>query len=81
MPASSSFSHAGLSPERQEHLAGTLRRARLAASLTQEGLAAASGITTQHIRRIEGARVNPTLGTLYALTDAMGVAVVDLLPR
>jgi transcriptional regulator with XRE-family HTH domain len=70
-----------LSQERRAYLADALRTARQACALTQEGLAEVSGVTTEQIQRIEGARTNPTLGTLYALTDALDVAVADLLPE
>ena len=49
--------------------------------MTQERLAEASGVTTPHIARIEGSRGNPTLATLYALADALGITAADLLTK
>jgi transcriptional regulator with XRE-family HTH domain len=52
-----------------------LRRER---NLTQEQVAAFSGISQQYISGIESGRRNPTLTTLQALAKALGVSHVDL---
>lgn len=53
-------------------------RLRREKSLTQEQVAASSGISQQYISGIESGRRNPTLTTLYALAEALGVSHVDL---
>ena len=49
-----------------------LRRAR---SMTQQQLAAASGIRQSEISRIEGGNGNPTLKTIGALARALGAVL------
>lgn len=57
-----------------------IRRARQATHLTQEALAQASGVGPEHIQRIERGAANPTLATLYAISDALQVHLRTLLP-
>jgi transcriptional regulator with XRE-family HTH domain len=52
---------------------------RLAAGLTQQQLASASGIAQADISRIERGQSNPTTETLEALAGPLGVAL-DLVP-
>ncbi len=52
---------------------------RLAAGLTQQQLAAISGIAQADISRIERGQANPTAETLEALAGPLG-ATVDLVP-
>jgi len=52
---------------------------RLAAGLTQQQLAAASGIAQADISRIERGQANPTTETLEALAVPLGVTL-DLVP-
>lgn len=52
---------------------------RLAAGLTQQQLASASGIAQADISRIERGQANPTTETLEALGDPLGVGL-DLVP-
>ena len=52
---------------------------RLAAGLTQQQLASASGIAQADISRIERGQSNPTAETLAALTGPLGVTL-DLVP-
>lgn len=54
-------------------------QARLAAGLTQEQLASASGVAQADISRIERGQANPTTGTLEALATPLGVTL-DLVP-
>ena len=64
-------------------MARALRRLRLDAGLTQEALAYAAGISRNHVQLLErgvGGGANPRLSTLYALADALGCKVIDLLP-
>lgn len=54
---------------------GTLiRRARLAAGMSQNDVEDASGIPKARLSRYENDHVVPTIGTLEALADAIGVA-------
>ncbi len=59
--------------EDRYRLAAALIGRRLALHMTQQQLAAASGIRQSEISRIEGGNGNPTLKTLSALTAALGV--------
>lgn len=52
---------------------------RLAAGLTQEQLASASGVAQADISRIERGQANPTTQTLDALAGPLGVTL-DLVP-
>jgi transcriptional regulator with XRE-family HTH domain len=57
-----------------------IRRLRLQARLTQEGLAHRVGVTTHTIWRLEkDAIFNPRLDTVRAIAKALGVDVLDLL--
>lgn len=53
-------------------------RLRREKNLTQEQVAALSGISQQYISGLESGRRNPTLITLYELAKALGVSHVDL---
>jgi transcriptional regulator with XRE-family HTH domain len=69
---------------RTKEIADALRHHRAAAGLTQEQLAHAAGISRNHLQLLErgvGEIANPRLATIYALANALGVAVIDLLPR
>ena len=78
MPAQKSSTHAPLSAEAAKVLASAVRDARKSAGLTQEALGERSGLSIQHIRRIEAASANPTLGSLEAVAKALQVSLVDL---
>jgi len=49
-----------------------LRRARLAAGLTQAALAARAGVSQQQIAKLEKPGENPSIGTLKKVARAMG---------
>jgi ribosome-binding protein aMBF1 (putative translation factor) len=51
-----------------------LLKQRLSAGLTQQQLAAASGVAQADISRIEHGQANPTADTLNALARPLGVA-------
>ncbi|MDQ1121828.1 helix-turn-helix domain-containing protein [Microbacterium trichothecenolyticum] len=67
-------------------LGAALRRARLAAGLTQEEVAVRARISLFTYQKLEkgesnpGTPANPRLQTLLALSAALGVSVVDLVP-
>jgi XRE family aerobic/anaerobic benzoate catabolism transcriptional regulator len=71
--------HNALSAERATALGQHVRTARTGAGLTQEDLAAASNLTVQHLQKVERGTGNPTLATVYALADALGIPVGSLL--
>ena len=61
-------------------LGEAIRAARQERQLTQEGLAAATGLTPEHLRFIELGRGNPTLATVYAIADSLGVPAHSVIP-
>ena len=70
-------------PARSREIADTLRELRSQSGYTQEELALAAGISRNHLQLLErgvGRVANPRLATLYALADALGVRVIELLP-
>jgi transcriptional regulator with XRE-family HTH domain len=52
-----------------------LKKIRREQNITQEQLAFESGIALSQIARIETARINPTLSTVFALAKAMNVSL------
>lgn len=60
-------------------LGARLRQLRHARRLTQEQLAERAGLSYKFVGELERGRGNPTLTTLAALSDALGVRLVDLL--
>lgn len=56
-----------------------LKQLRQARRLTQEQLAERAGLSYKFIGEVERGRGNPTLTTLSALSDALGVGLVELL--
>ena len=56
-----------------------VKQLRQARRLTQEQLAERAGLSYKFIGEVERGRGNPTLTTLAALSDALGVVLVDLL--
>jgi len=63
-----------------------LHRERIRAGLTQEELAYAAGLTRSHYQQLEkglsrpGRVANPSLSSIVALSDVLGVALEELLP-
>lgn len=56
-----------------------VRKIRLGRGLTQEQLAEKSGLGQQYISPLESGRRNPTVVTLWELSQALGCAPVDLI--
>jgi len=56
-----------------------LKQLRQARRLTQEQLAERAGLSYKFIGEVERGRGNPTLTTLAAISDALGIQLVDLL--
>jgi transcriptional regulator with XRE-family HTH domain len=68
-------------PEIHEHsdVARRVREARLAAGLSQSGLAVVSGVTTTTISRTECESTTPGLHTLEKLARGLGMELAQLL--
>lgn len=67
-------------------IATNLRRLRLEAGLSQEDVAYRSGLTRYTYQKYEkgeskpGTPANPTIRTLLAMSQALGVSLMDILP-
>jgi transcriptional regulator with XRE-family HTH domain len=55
------------------------KRLRKLKDLTQEEIAARSGLSQQYLSGLESGQRNPTLVTIYELSQALGVHYLDLL--
>lgn len=60
-------------------IAATIKELRSARSMTLDQLASASGISKSMLSQIERNKTNPTVGTLWNLTQALGIEIADLL--
>lgn len=60
-------------------IATTIKELRSARSLTLDQLAATSGISKSMLSQIERNKTNPTVGTLWSLTQALGIDIAELL--
>jgi len=58
-----------------------LRAARVAQGLTQENLAARSGLHLTYVNRAENGRVSPSLDAIVLLARAVGLAPSELVRR
>jgi transcriptional regulator with XRE-family HTH domain len=56
-----------------------VRRIRQGIGLTQEQFAERAGFAQQYVSSLENGRRNPTVVTIYELSQALGVAPMDLL--
>ena len=56
-----------------------VRRFRLAAGLSQEGVAERMGVDRAHVSSMERGRQNATLLTIWLAAEALGVRPADLL--
>ena len=55
-----------------------LKKVRLREGLTQNQLAFESGLSLSQIARIETARINPTLSTVFVIARTLNVKLSDL---
>jgi transcriptional regulator with XRE-family HTH domain len=62
-------------------LGAELRKAREAAGLTQEQVAASARIDRAHLSLLENDRKSPTVDTLLRIADAVGVPASKILAR
>ena len=65
--------------EPREQFGANLRRARLAADLTQERLGELASVHPTEISRLERARRDPQLSTILRIARALEIAPGDLL--
>jgi len=56
-----------------------VKRIRIARGLTQEELAERSGFSQQYLSDLERGRRNPTIVSLWELSQALGATPVDLI--
>jgi ribosome-binding protein aMBF1 (putative translation factor) len=63
---------------RHDVLAHNVKRARLAAGLTQEDLAHRAGMQTAVYSRIERGDVDPRLSSVSTIAQALGIRIDDL---
>ena len=68
-----------MSDSLEKLLSVNLARIRMSAGMTQRDLAAATGISQEHIARIESKGRNVTIGTIETFATALGVDPLDLL--
>ncbi len=60
-------------------LGGHIQQLRKKRSLTLEGLAKLSGVSKSMLSQIERGQTNPTIGTVWALAEALAVDVSELI--
>ena len=62
-----------------KELGAKIRRARTRGHLTQETIAARTGIDYKRYQRLEQGAVNPTMRTLLRVSEAIGIDVWELM--
>ena len=67
--------------DRLEALGLAIREARLGENISQEKLAAASSIHRNVVGLIERNVTTPSLGSLFAIADALGIPASQLIAR
>jgi transcriptional regulator with XRE-family HTH domain len=60
-------------------MAGNVRRLRVAGGISLDRLAEASGVGRSTLARLEAGHGNPTIETLFAIADALGISIGALL--
>jgi transcriptional regulator with XRE-family HTH domain len=63
------------------HIGRRVRMERRRRNFTQKQLAQACGVTFQQIHKYEMGMVSLSAGMLWAIADALSIAVSDLFPR
>lgn len=61
--------------------AKVLRRRRTQAGLSQEELAHRAGLSMRYVSLLEGRKHQPSLGTLDALAQSLGVSLTDFIAQ
>lgn len=67
-------------PGGSHEIARRIRSARARAGFTRKQLAAASGASERYLAHLEAGTGNPSVEMLQAISDALGIAMADLLP-
>jgi transcriptional regulator with XRE-family HTH domain len=67
--------------QRLRQLGDNLRKARLQANMSQEAFAASVGLHRTYVGSVERGERNVSIGNLWVMADALGVALADLLPK
>jgi XRE family transcriptional regulator, aerobic/anaerobic benzoate catabolism transcriptional regulator len=67
-------------PASSHEIARRIRSARARAGFTRKQLAAASGASERYLALLEAGTGNPSVEMLLAISDALGIAMADLLP-
>ena len=62
-------------------LGAELRKARMAAGLTQEEVAHRAGMDRAYVSELEGDKKSPTVNRLFRLCEAIGVSPAKLIQR
>lgn len=65
--------------ELRKKIAENLRQMRAKYKISQEKLAEKSGVSQQHIYKIENEKVKPSVEKLLMIANALGVTVNDLI--
>jgi predicted transcriptional regulator len=65
--------------DRLARLAAAIKRRRAEVSISQEGLAFATGISLRHLQRIEGGTIDLRVSTLYQIATALETTPAKLL--
>ena len=77
-PASENNGNAAASRARASNIGPRLRQAREHKNMSVRGLARYVGVSPSLVSQIERGRVMPSVGTLYALANELGLVVDDL---
>jgi transcriptional regulator with XRE-family HTH domain len=64
--------------ELQQKIGNRIRELREAKGVSQQNLAAACNFEKANLSRIEAGRTNPTISTLYRISQALGITISEL---
>lgn len=64
--------------QKSSRFGDAVRKARMAAGLTQEELADRSGLDRSYIGGVERGKRNPTLAVIEKIADGLGLSVAEL---
>ncbi|MDG1707215.1 MAG: XRE family transcriptional regulator, partial [Emcibacteraceae bacterium] len=68
-----------MTQQKRPDIGKTIKSLRGAKNLTLDQLAASSGVSKSMLSQIERNKTNPTVGTLWSLTEALNIDIGDLL--
>lgn len=68
-----------MSQQQLPDIGKTIKQLRSAKGLTLDQLATSSGVSKSMLSQIERNKTNPTVGTLWSLTEALNIDIGDLL--